>query len=81
MYGCVFYFSQEDILVMQKLETINYVVKILNISKQRAYELIRLNLIPSVKVGRQVRIDVDAFEHWIKKGGKGLNDDYQQKTN
>ena len=81
MYFCVVYWSQEVTLIMQKLETINYVAKVLNITKYRAYELIRSGVIPVVRLGKQLRIDVDVFEAWIKNGGKGLSNNDQRKIN
>ena len=42
----------------------------LNTTKHRAYALIRERRIPGVvKVGRQVRVDLDAVEQWIAGGG------------
>ena len=38
-------------------------------SEQRVYECARLGLIPSVRIGRQVRFDEDALREWVKKGG------------
>jgi excisionase family DNA binding protein len=42
----------------------------LQVSKARVYELVRLQLIPSVKVGqRQIRFDDAALQRWIACGG------------
>lgn len=38
-------------------------------SEQRVYECARLGLIPSVRIGRQVRFDEDALREWVKNGG------------
>lgn len=35
----------------------------------RVYELARLNLIPSVRMGRQVRFNEDALREWSARGG------------
>ena len=41
----------------------------LGVSVQRAYELARRNLIPAVRIGRQVRVDANKLDEWIKRGG------------
>ncbi len=42
----------------------------LDITKARAYELVRRNLIPHVKIGsRQIRFDEDTLRDWIAQGG------------
>lgn len=35
----------------------------------RVYELARLNLIPSVRMGRQIRFDESALREWAARGG------------
>lgn len=46
---------------------------VLNVSTQRAYEMARLGLIPIVRMGRQIRVDLEALEEWIKRGGSLSN--------
>ncbi|HXG94459.1 MAG TPA: helix-turn-helix domain-containing protein [Blastocatellia bacterium] len=38
-------------------------------TKARVYEAARLGLIPSVRIGRQVRFDEDSLRDWIRRGG------------
>jgi excisionase family DNA binding protein len=38
-------------------------------SKPRVWMLIRMGLLPAVRIGRQVRVDEEALEAWIKRGG------------
>jgi excisionase family DNA binding protein len=45
----------------------------LNVSRDRVYELARQRLIPCVRLGRQVRFDAAALEHWIDTGGQQLD--------
>jgi len=46
------------------------VAKILRVDKQRVYELVRTNKIPTIRVGeRQYRFDSDAIQKWIERGG------------
>lgn len=54
------------------LLTIDETARILNVSIQRAYQLARENAFPTVRVGRQVRVDPRALEDWINAGGKSL---------
>ncbi|MEX0979997.1 MAG: helix-turn-helix domain-containing protein [Gemmatimonadota bacterium] len=47
----------------------------LGVRLHRVYALVRENRIPSVRIGRQVRIDPAALEEWIASGGSGLDDE------
>jgi excisionase family DNA binding protein len=63
----------EGISVSQKiLESVEYAAKRLNISTQRAYQLARESLIPTVRLGRQIKVDPDELEAFIKNGGQAL---------
>lgn len=55
-----------------KLLTMSDVAKILNVSVARAYELARTGLLPTVKLGRQVRVDEARLLSWIEAGGAAL---------
>ncbi len=45
----------------------------------RVYELARMNLIPSVRMGRQVRFNEDALREWAARGGS-LEDNKTQES-
>lgn len=49
----------------RRLLTIVEVAPILGVSLGRAYELARKGDIPSVRLGRQVRVDRMALERWL----------------
>lgn len=84
MLGCLWLIKvilERGVLSMRKLEKIPVVAStILGTSTARAYEMARLGLIPVVRLGRQLRVDMDALEAWIKEGGKGLKDEQHQKN-
>jgi excisionase family DNA binding protein len=40
----------------------------------RVYELARQNLIPCVRMGRQIRFDESALREWAARGGKVASD-------
>jgi excisionase family DNA binding protein len=42
---------------------------VLDVPKARVYELIRAGVIPSVRLGRQIRVDEDQLREWIARGG------------
>ena len=46
--------------------------EIIGVSKHQGYSLIRQGILPVVKVGRQYRIDPEAFREWIRAGGKSF---------
>ena len=56
----------------RQLLSITEVAALLGISVDRAYSLAREGILPVVRLGRQVRVDPDQFEEWIKQGGKAL---------
>lgn len=56
----------------EPLLTMADVAQILNVSVARAYELGRTNVIPVVRVGRQVRVKEADLRAWIDAGGAAL---------
>jgi excisionase family DNA binding protein len=57
------------------LESVEYAAKRLNITEQRAYQLAREGILPEgviVRLGRQIRIDPDELEKFIRGGGQAL---------
>jgi excisionase family DNA binding protein len=61
---------------MPRLLRIPEVAQILAVSPQRAYELARKDLLPVVRVGRQVRVDPRRLEEWIAEGGGTLEGEW-----
>ena len=56
----------------RELLTLRQCEQILKVSYARAAELARRGLLPTVRLGRQVRVDPDQLEAFIAKGGKPL---------
>ncbi|MNS59515.1 Helix-turn-helix domain protein [compost metagenome] len=52
-----------------KLLRIGEVAGLLGITVARAYELARLQMIPTVRIGRQVRVKDQSLRQWIDAGG------------
>lgn len=50
--------------------TADQVAQMLNIPKFRVYELCRKNLIPHVRLGRQVRFMESSLREWAEAGGR-----------
>ena len=48
------------------------VAEILDVTLHRAYELARTGVIPTVRIGRQLRVDADRLQEWIDSGGQSL---------
>lgn len=55
-----------------KLLKIGVVAEWLDVSEQRLYEMVRQDLIPHTKMGRNIRFDRAAIAEWIKGGGTPL---------
>jgi excisionase family DNA binding protein len=56
-----------------RLMTVAQVATALNFSKPRIYELLRAGLLPSVRFGKQIRVEENELRAWITAGGKGLS--------
>jgi excisionase family DNA binding protein len=52
-----------------RLLTAKQVAPILQVTEARVYEMSRENLLPTVRMGRQVRYDEETLRNWIKTGG------------
>jgi excisionase family DNA binding protein len=50
------------------------VADLLRVPPARAYELAREGVIPTVRIGRQVRVSAAALARWIEEGGQSLSD-------
>ena len=61
-----------------RLRDIAWLMVQLGVSKQVAYRLLREGIVPSVRLGRSVRVSEDAFHQFIQEGGRGLINDESQ---
>ncbi|MDQ3556750.1 MAG: helix-turn-helix domain-containing protein [Gemmatimonadota bacterium] len=61
-----------DVSQREKLLRVSAVAELLDISDQRAYELVRTGMLPAIRVGRQIRVAPAALEEWIGSGGSVL---------
>ncbi len=57
-----------------KFLTVNQIAEQVQLSTARVYEAIRLGLLPAVRIGRQVRIEEQAFRDWVNQGGQSYDD-------
>lgn len=66
---------------MSKLQTAEWLEDQRGIPKARAYELARQNLIPHVRLGRQVRFVPEQVDSWIASGGQALAGGWRHESN
>jgi len=59
--------------VVQRLLKVQDVAEILNIGRSKAYQLIQLEDIPSVRIGKAVRVHPGDLEEYIQKNRVGGN--------
>jgi len=59
-------------IYMKRLLKPEAVAEILGIPLQRFYFLARKEMIPVVRLGKQIRVDEEELKKWIKEGGKSL---------
>jgi excisionase family DNA binding protein len=71
-YVCVMCFTALGGDLMRFL-TAKEVSVVMRIPLARVYELARLSLIPSVRMGRQIRFDESALREWAARGGTDLH--------
>jgi excisionase family DNA binding protein len=64
---------------MTKLLTIEEVAKILRVRRPHAYALARNGTIPTVHIGRLIRVDSGQLEKFIQNGGKALSGGWRKK--
>jgi hypothetical protein len=67
--------SENNNMSARILESIEYAAIRLNVSSQRAYQMAREGILPDgviIRLGRQLRVDPDELEHFIKNGGQSL---------
>lgn len=57
---------------LKRLLRVQEVARIFDCSEQRIYEMARQGILPSVRLGRQIRIDREALEKFIEGGGQAL---------
>jgi len=55
---------------MEQLYTLEEATKILHITKQNIYSLVKAGVIPAVKIGRKWRIRESVLEKIVKEGTK-----------
>ena len=64
----------------KRLLRVSEVATILDLSESRVYDLCRRGILPVVRVGRQIRVDSQQIEEFIRTGGKGLPDGWRMET-
>lgn len=58
----------------KKLVNAKVVADRLGINYARVTELCRQKLIPHIRLGRQLRFDMDEVERWVRSGGRSLDE-------
>jgi excisionase family DNA binding protein len=63
-----------------KLLRIPEVAAYLDVTPARAYELARTGALPTVKIGRQYRVDPTRLREWVATGGHTLPGGWKRET-
>ncbi len=56
------------------------VADLLGVKPTRVYDLAQRDLIPHIKLGSQVRFDLDKVEAWLESGGQALPGGWRQEA-
>lgn len=59
-------------MIFMQLLRVPHVARVLDVTEDRVYQLVREGLLPAVRVGRQIRFDADKLRDWIEQGGCAL---------
>jgi excisionase family DNA binding protein len=62
------------------LLTVREAADVLRVTPQRVYELIRAELLPGIRLGRQVRVDEAQLQTWIADGGRRLAGNWRKES-
>ncbi len=55
-----------------KLLRVDEVAQLLDLRRHRVYELARANILPHVRLGRQIRFSAEKIQEFIESGGQAL---------
>jgi len=58
--------------LLTKLLTLQQAAEVLNVSYARAAELARQDILPTVRLGRQIRVDPARLAEFVAGGGRAL---------
>ena len=64
---------------VQPLLGVPEIAQRLGVKQHRVYDLVRQDLIPHVKLGRQLRFKAEAVEQWLDQGGRELPGGWRQQ--
>jgi excisionase family DNA binding protein len=63
-----------------RLLTAYQVAMLLDCSAQRVYQMVRDEILPSVRFGRSLRFRAAALEEWLESGGRGHAGGWRRKV-
>jgi len=61
-----------------KLITVKETASLLRVTPQSVYRMVRAGVVPSLHMGRQVRIDAAALERWLIERSSATGDAQQE---
>lgn len=62
--------TDSRVVTQLRFFTVPEIADLLQMKRERVYEAVRLGLVPSVHIGRQIRIEEKAFLDWVQGGGQ-----------
>ena len=64
----------------RRIVSVKPVAELLAVTPARVYDLAQRDIIPHIKLGRQVRFDLDKIEAWLESGGEALPGGWRQEV-
>ena len=65
---------------IRRIVSVKPIAELLDVKPSRVYDLAQQDLIPHIKLGRQVRFDLDKVEAWLEAGGQALPGGWRQEA-
>jgi len=66
--------------MQKKLITVEQAADILNVSVDRVYAIARENILPVVRIGRQIRVDPEQLDEFIASGGQNFAGGWKKES-
>jgi excisionase family DNA binding protein len=63
-----------------RLQNIGWAARRLSLSRAQCYRLAAEGILPVVRLGRQLRVDENVIEEWIRSGGAGYEGSWRRES-
>ena len=72
--------QNESAPLTRRIVGVKPIAELLDVKPARVYELAQRDILPHIKLGRQVRFDMAKVEAWLEAGGQALPGGWRQEA-